>query len=160
LPGYINRTAKEGIGSPLVPVSVQLKKLANCSEYHHSKQKLTEYDKLIFFPGVLAILKSTTMENNNQNQPEREEVPNLEQFQVGRNPENDQQQEQQSQDDSGNSQENGYTSGETEFADGEDSNLDQELGPDDDLDNDDQDDDEEGEAGDDADFDNPDDDPA
>jgi single-stranded DNA-binding protein len=112
-----------------------------------------ENDKLIFIPGVLAILKSTTMENNNQNQTEKEEVANLEQFQIGRNPENDQQQEQQSQDETGNSQDTGYTSGETEFADGQDTTLDQELGPD-------EDEDEQGQAGDDADFDNPDDDPA
>ncbi|ETZ23135.1 hypothetical protein [Pedobacter sp. V48] len=52
-----------------------------------------------------------------------EEVVNAEQLQVGRNP--NEQEEQQSED--GVEQEAGYTPGETEFADGEGTRLDQKV---------------------------------
>lgn len=103
------------------------------------------------------------MENNQENQLQEEEIPTLEQFQVGRNAD-------EHQEESGEAA--GYTGQEVEFADGEGTQLDDEIdGPDDDdelSDDDDLSDDEdddalvagEDEAGtseddDDADFENP-----
>ncbi|EDM38055.1 hypothetical protein PBAL39_00532 [Pedobacter sp. BAL39] len=105
------------------------------------------------------------MENNQENQLQEEEIPTLEQFQVGRNAEADDNQEE-------GGETAGYTSDEVEFADGEGTQLDDEIdGPEDDDDfsddddlSDDDDDDAlvagEDEAGtseddDDADFENP-----
>lgn len=83
----------------------------------------------------------------NQNELHEEEVVNPEQFQVGRNPE-----EQKNQERNTESEDAGYTPGETEFADGEGSQLERESGE---LENDDFETDHQ-----DADFENPDDDPA
>lgn len=102
------------------------------------------------------------MENYNQDQLQQgqlqeDEIPTLEQFQVGRNPSDDEDFE----DDGLQSEETedeGYTSGETEFADGQNSLLDDELGPEDDEDSNDEDyiGDEETDLDDeDADFENP-----
>jgi len=105
------------------------------------------------------------MENYNQdqleqNQLQEEEIPTLEQFQVGRNPSDDEDFENDGLE-SGETEDEGYTSGETEFADGQNSLLDDELGPDDDEDSEDEvDDDDFGDEDpdlddDDADFENP-----
>ncbi|SMC88985.1 hypothetical protein [Pedobacter africanus] len=105
----------------------------------------------------------------NQDQLPEEEIINPEQFQVGRNPE--EQHEQTNQDGSANNEQAGYTPGETEFADGEGTRLeqeseeleiDQETDNSDDLDIDPENDPDSGSSSDeeDADFENPDDDPA
>ncbi|WP_449437087.1 hypothetical protein [Pedobacter steynii] len=99
---------------------------------------------------------------NQEHLPE-EEIINPEQFQVGRNPE--EQDEEANQNGTSDSEQVGYTPGETEFADGEGTRLeweseelkiDQET--DDDPESDSEDDSQSGEE--DADFENPDDDPA
>lgn len=95
----------------------------------------------------------------NQDQLPEEEITNLEQFQVGRTPD-EQEEKQNSETDP---EEAGYTPGETEFADGDGTRLDQEI---EELEIDPETDDlEELEAEpesteEDADFENPDDDPA
>jgi len=101
----------------------------------------------------------------NQDQLPEEEIINPEQFQVGRNPE--EQEDEVDQDRTTGTDEAGYTPGETEFADGEGTRLDQEseeLDLDEDAEDlDDQNTDPDaGSSGDqeDADFENPDDDPA
>lgn len=58
----------------------------------------------------------------NQNQLTDEEIVNPEQFQVGRNPHRDENDEQQG---TSGTDEGGYTPGETAYADGEDTLLDQ-----------------------------------
>jgi hypothetical protein len=72
------------------------------------------------------------MENKNQNQVPEEEIPNMEQFQVDRGPSEDQEQQNQAGNINGdNAEETGYTEEEIEFADGQNTTLDNELGTDD-----------------------------
>jgi len=92
------------------------------------------------------------MENNNENQMPQEEIPNLEQFQVGRAPS---EQEEQSQsddeilpedsdmfeddeldegDETDETDDSEYTEDEVEFADGDGTLLDDEIGDEDDED--------------------------
>lgn len=102
----------------------------------------------------------------NQDQLPEEEIINPDQFQVGRNPE--EQEDEVDQDGTTGTEEAGYTPGETEFADGEGARLDQEseeLEIDEeteDLDIDPETDPDSGSSSDqeDADFENPEDDPA
>lgn len=111
--------------------------------------------------------KSTIMKN--QDQLPEEEIINPEQFQVGRNPE--ERQDEVDQHGTADTEQTGYTPGEIEFADGEGTRLDQEseeLEIDqetedvDDLDIDPENDPDSGSSDDeqDADFENPEDDPA
>ncbi|ACU03937.1 hypothetical protein [Pedobacter heparinus] len=104
----------------------------------------------------------------NQDHLPEEEVINPEQFQVGRNPV---EQEETNQDGSADNEQAGYTPGETEFADGEGTRLeqeseeleiDQETNDLDDLDIDPENDPDSSSSSEeeDADFENPDDDPA
>lgn len=58
------------------------------------------------------------MDNINQNEPEEEEIPNIEQFQVGRS---------HSDDRDTSEGDAGYTEGEIEFADGEGTQLNEEI---------------------------------
>jgi hypothetical protein len=71
------------------------------------------------------------MENKNQKQVPEEEIPNMEQFQVDRGPSEDQEQQNQAGNlNNDTAEETSYTEGEIEFADGQDTTLDDELGPD------------------------------
>jgi hypothetical protein len=71
------------------------------------------------------------MENKNQKQVPEEEIPNMEQFQVDRGPLEDQEQRNQAGNLSNDTaEETSYTEEEIEFADGEDTTLDDELGRD------------------------------
>ena len=104
----------------------------------------------------------------NKDQLPEEEVINPEQFQVGRNPED--QDEEENQNGTAETEQAGYTPGETEFADGEGTRLDQEseeleVAPEtEDLDDPDIDPGNDPDSGpsseEDADFENPEDDPA
>lgn len=60
----------------------------------------------------------------NQDQLPEEEIINPEQFEVGRNPED--QDDEENQNGTAGTEQAGYTPGETEFADGEGTRLDQE----------------------------------
>lgn len=103
--------------------------------------------KLNFQGGVIPLLKPITMENN-QEELQQEEIPNIEQFQVGRIPAEDQDLQTDPQNSAQDDEvELGFTDDEPQGDD-----------PDDDQD---QNEEGEGESGeDDADFENPDDDPA
>lgn len=84
------------------------------------------------------------MENNNQDQLKEEEIPNIEQFQVGRSPSPEEEAEQNAGGGSGMQNaantDAGYTDQEVQFADGEGSQLNtQAQGPEDDEDEDDDD---------------------
>ena len=71
------------------------------------------------------------MENKNQKQVPEEEIPNMEQFQVDRGSSEDQEQQNQAGNlNNDTAEETSYTEGEIEFADGQDTTLDDELGPD------------------------------
>ncbi|AOM79648.1 hypothetical protein [Pedobacter steynii] len=61
----------------------------------------------------------------NQNQSPEEEIVNPGQFQVGRNPE--EQENEQNDEGTADTEETGYTPGETEFADGEGTRLNEEI---------------------------------
>ncbi len=116
-------------------------------------------DKHIRSPSVI-YAKSTAMENLNQDQFTEEEIPNLDQFQVGRSASSDDElsptaQNQEDDLGGGDDDDAGYTEGEVEYADGEGTMLDDET-----EDFEDEDDDMNLDTDDDADFENPDDDPA
>lgn len=91
----------------------------------------------------------------NQDQSPEEEIVNPKQFQVGRNPEK--QEEETNQDGRANNEQAGYTPGETEFADGEGTRLDQES---EELETEDEPESNSQGEEEDADFENPNDDPA
>ena len=65
------------------------------------------------------------MNNIDQNEPEEEEIPNIEQFQVGRSHPDEQDDDEVNADEIDDDA--GYTEGEKEFADGEGTQLNEEI---------------------------------